>query len=812
MPTHPFSGVVQDVRFTFRQLRRDRVFTHVAVLTLGLGIGATTTLFTVLDAVVLRPLPFPHSERLVDIATTWQGGPGAVSVGNYFVMKERSRTLESIAARSGATFNLTEGGEPERVLGTHVTASYFPLLGLQPALGRVFTEAEDAVGAPKVAVLSHRLFVRRFGADPAVVGRSVSLSSVPHNVVGVMPESFGMPEDETEIWTPIAFDAERSFDAKYLGITARLRPGVSDAQLADDLRAMTLATLEAAPRENEGRTFVAAKLLDRIVGDYRQRLLVLLGAVSLVFLIACVNVASLLLARGAARAREISVRAALGAGRFRIARQLITEAFVLAALGAGAGIFIAAVALPIFIAQSPADVPRLADARLDPGTLLIAFVATLLSTLISGLIPALRESRAGLSSTAAQASRGSTSGVRDRARQAFVAVEVGLALMLLMGAGLLIRSGSNLDRVSPGFDPDNLLSARLALPPSAYPGEERPAAAVAWIVAELIAAPGVAEAAASTRPPMIGEVTYGLRIEGREPTPANRINARMQLVTPRYLETMRVPLRSGRTFTDLDQRSAPRVMIVNETLARSAWPGESPIGKRVACCEGSDAEPAWKEVVGVVKDTRARGLASSGPAEFYLPMDQAPRRAFDANARSITLVARAASGNPEALTSSVRGAVSAVDPTVPLYDIATMASRVSASTAVTRFNRLLLSCLGLVGLALAVIGIYGVIAYLVSQRTREISVRMALGARPGDVVRLVLRQGLGAVVAGVIIGGVGAFAQGQAIESLLFGVSGRDPWTFAIVALVLLLCALGASIGPAWRACRLEPAKALAEP
>jgi putative ABC transport system permease protein len=311
---------------------------------------------------------------------------------------------------------------------------------------------------------------------------------------------------------------------------------------------------------------------------------------------------------------------------------------------------------------------------------------------------------------------------------------------------------------------------------------------------------------------MIGEVTYGLRIEGRGPEPSDRINARMQLVTPRYLETMRVGQKAGRTFTALDRRSAPRVMIINESLARAAWPNESPIGKRVACCEGTDAAPAWKEVVGVVADTRTRGLASVAPAEFYLPMEQAPARAFDSNARSITLVARAATGRPETLTSSVRAAVRAVDPTVPLYDVATMASRVSASTALTRFNRLLLSCLGLAGLALAAIGIYGVIAYLVSQRAREISVRMAMGARPRDVVFLVAKQGLGAVVAGVALGGIGAFAQGHAIEAMLFGVSGRDPWTFAIVAAILLLIAVGAGAAPAWRAARIDPAKALAEP
>lgn len=806
------ADLAQDLRFALRSLRRDRGFTLVAVLTLALGIGATTALFAVIHAVVLNPLPFPESSRLVDLATTFQGGPGAVSVGNYFVIKERSRTFAGIAARSSATFNLTEGGEPERVLGAHVTAAYFDVLGLPPLLGRVFTEAEDQQGVARVAVISHGLFSRRFGGDRTVLGRTILLSGRPHTVIGVMPREFAIPEEEVEIWTPIAFGPERSFDAHYLGVTARLAPGVTFEQLTADTAAITAAVREAAPRDNEGRAVSGAMMLDRIVGGYQERLYVLLGAVSLVFLIACVNVASLLMARGAARQRELAVRAALGASRLRIARQLMTEALVLCGFGGIAGLTLAAVALPVLVAGGPADVPRLAEARLGGVAIAAAALVALVATLIAGIAPALRESRTGLASSAGQASRGSIGGVGDRLRQAFVATEVALALMLLMGAGLLIRSAQNLDRVSPGFDPQHLLTARIALPALAYPGEDRPAAAVAQMVADLEGAPGVERAAASTRPPLIGDVNYGLRIEGRATSPRERVNARMQLITPRYLETMGVPVRTGRGFGAADRRDAPRVMIVNETLARLAWPNQSPLGKRIACCEGSDAEPAWKEIVGVVADTRARGIAAAPMAEFYLPMDQAPRRAFDANGRSITLVVRGASANPATLTPLIRDAVRRVDASVPLYDVATMASRVEASTAVMRFNRLLLSCLAFAGLALAAIGIYGVIAYVVGQRTREISVRMAIGAMPRDVILMVLRQGLGAVGVGVVMGAFGVFAQARAINSVLFEVSGGDPWTLLSVASLMMLFALGASVLPAWRASRIAPTRALAEP
>ncbi|MBX7186477.1 MAG: ABC transporter permease [Vicinamibacteria bacterium] len=813
MSDQNLAAFARDVRFALRQLRRDRAFALAAIFTLSLGIGATTALFSVLQAVVLNPLPFPGSEQLIDIATTSQGEPGAISAGNYYVIRTGSRTLAGVAARSGATFNLTGDGDPERVPGARVTASYFKVLGIEPELGRPFTDSDESSANTRVVILSRRLFTRRFAADPAIIGRTILLSGSPYEVLGVMPETFRIPEDPAELWTPLGLtEAGASFDASYLSVVARLKDGVTDSGLAADIAALNRAILEAAPRDNEGRSLVANRLLDQIVGDYRPRLFLLLGAVSLVFLIACVNVAGLLMARGAARHREIAVRAALGAGRARLARQLMTEALVLCAMGTLGGIALSAAALPVFVSQSPAGVPRLAEAAISAPVLVATAVLALIATLLAGIAPALRESRADLTAGAAQNSRGSVGGVRDSVRQAFVAAETALALMLLMGAGLLIRSASNLERVSPGFDPQGLLTARVALPVSAYPGEEKPAAAAARMVEALASRPGVAEAAASTRPPLIGDVDYGLRIEGREPVPKNRINARMQLVTPGYLETLRVPLRAGRTFSDADLRSAPRVMIVSETLARLAWPGENPIGKRIACCEGRPDAPVWKEVIGVVADTKARGLQTPGFAEFYLPMDQAPSRSFEANGGSITLVARSSSANPAALAPLVRDAVRQVDPGLPLYDVATMQSRVAASSALMRFNRFLLSCLGLVGLALAAIGIYGVIAYLAGQRSREIGVRMALGARPVDVVRLVLSQGLAAVSVGLVLGGIGAFAQGQAVEALLFGVSGRDPGTFVAVAGVLALAAFGASMLPAMRAARIDPAKTLAEP
>lgn len=798
-----------DAAYALRQLRRAPGFAAAAVLTLGLGIGGTTAIFSAFDAVVLRPLPFPEPDRLIDVATAWQGGPGAVSAGNFALIARHSRAFQALATRNGATYNLTGDGEPERVAGARVSHEYFSVLGLSPALGRVFGPAEEEPGNEHVVVLSQRLHQRRFGADPAVVGRRIELGGVPHEVLGVMTAGFEIPGDDAELWKPIAFTAEQrgSFDAHYLGVLGRLRPGVTPEQLADDLGRVAAELVRAQPRDNEDRRLVAVPLVERVAGDNRARLAILLAAMALVLLIACANVANLLLARLALRERELAVRAALGAGRGRLARQLLAEAFVLCSLGGLLGLLLATLSLRLLVAHAPPGVPRLDQAALDPRALALAAAVVLAATLAAGLAPAAQAGRAEPGGRLGR--RGSVGGVRDRLRQALIAGEVGLALMLLTGAGLLVRSGANLDRVPPGFDASDLLSARLALPAAAYPGDELPARAFAGIVERLRQSPGVAGAAASSRPPLIGNITYGLLPEGRAPEPRNRINSRLQLVTPGYLELLRIPLRRGRYFDESDRRGAPRAMIVNETLARQAFPGRDAIGRRIDCCESDGGRPIWKEIVGVVGDTRARGPAEAGFAEFYLPIDQAPMRAFDAASRSLTLVVRPAGGEPERLAGALRQAVREVDPSLPLYDVATMASRLRGSTRVLRFNAALLALLGGVGLALAAVGLYGVIAYLVGQRTREIGVRVALGARPAQVVGLLVGQGLRALAAGLLLGALGCLAQARLLEGALFGVSARDPATLGVGAGLLLAVGLAAAALPARRAARLDPMRAL---
>lgn len=802
----------RDLAFAGRQMARAPGFTALATSVLALAIAGTATIFGAFDAVVRKPLPFPGPERLIDVATTWQGGPGAISVGNFLLIQREARSFARLAARNSITVNLADAGEPERVVGARVSHDYFEVLQLAPSLGRSFGAQEDQPGRERVVVLSQRLFVRRFGADPGIVGRTIHLSAVPFEVLGVMPAAFEIPGDDAELWVPIAFTPEQRvmFDAHYLGVLGRLRPGVGLEQLADDMRRVSFALERARPSDNQGRILVTARLLDRVVGESGQRLVLLLSAMALVLLIACTNVALLLLARGTARAREIAVRAALGAGSGRIVRQLLTEALSLCGLGALAGLLLASVLMPLFVSLCPPGVPRIGTATVDGRVIAVACAAALLATVVAGLVPALRAARWSGTGELVRSARGIEAVSQDRLRQGLVAAEIALAMMVLTGAGLLLRSGRNLDRAQPGFDPRDVLSARLALPAAAYPGDQEPARAFERLLARLRQAPGVAAAAASSRPPLVGDVSYGLLPEGRVPDPRNRIDSRLQLVTPGYLELMRVPLREGRLLTAEDRRGGPRVMVVNETLARRAFPGGSALGRRIACCEGDNQHPAWKEVVGVVADTRARGLGQPGFAEFYLPMDQAPARSFDAIGRSVTIVARARDGMPEALLGALRQAVREVDPALPLYDVATMASRLRSSTAVVRFNASLLATLGGVGLLLSAVGLYGVIAHVASRRSREIGLRMALGALPLQVVALVLRQGLGPLLAGLLAGTLGCLAQARAFESLLFGVGTRDPLTLAAAGVLLLAVGLVACALPARRAARLDPTRALA--
>jgi putative ABC transport system permease protein len=805
--------VRQDVAFAVRQMGRSPGFSALAVLTLALGIGATTAIFSVFYAVVLQPLPFPDADRIQVVATTRRDGPGNTSVGNFVYIEERQRSFAPLAAVDYRRFNLADGDQPQRVAGAAVTWDYFAVFGMDPLLGRTFRREEDAPGSDRVVVLSHRLWKRSFGADPAVVGRRVVLSGVSREVIGVMPEGLQVV-DGVDLWVPIAFTPERRvmYDEHFLDLYGRLRPGVSLAAARADLQAVARQLARDHPRENEERGATAWPLGEEIVGASRGRMGVLLGAVFLVLLIASVNVANLLLGRGSARAREIALRAALGAGRARIGRQLLTESLLLGLLAAAVGLVLAEGGRRLFLATAPEGLPRLASAQIDLRALAFAVGVSLVASLAFGLAPALQATRVDLRGGLTDAGRQATAGAgRDRIRRLLVAAEVALALTLLVGAGLLVRTGLNLLRAPLGFDPSGLLTARVGLPREGYEGHEKTARAFEDILEQLRSRPEVAASAFVSKLPLTpGQTTNGLFPEGGVFDPKNLIDTNLQIVTPGYFEAMRIPLRAGRYLTEADRRSAPRVMVIDEELARLAFPGRRAVGRRIACCEGSPDEPSWKEVVGVVASVATTAPGAPPKPQFYLPMDQVPVQAWDWIGRTLVLVVRARRSPPLVLPL-VREAVRTVDPSVPVYDVMTMAERRRGRMAQERFGAVLLSVLGLVGLVLAGVGIYGVVAWFVSQRTREIAVRIALGASAGDVVRMVVRQALGPVLAGVALGGVGALAAGRALRAMVYGVGLIDSTTLVGVVAVFVVVAALASGLPARRATRVDPARALAD-
>jgi predicted permease len=815
-----WSEALQDLAFALRQSARNPGFTAVAVFTLALGIGATTAIFSVLRAVVLQALPYPEADRLHSVFTTWRGSPSGTSAGNYLYIQERQRSYTYLAAVAYSPFNLTDGDLPERLLGAAVTHDYFPLLGLAPALGRVFTAEEDRPGQNRVVVLSHRLFERRFGGDPSAVGRQIRLSGVPHEVIGVMPAAFEAATSGEELWVPIAFTPERRamYDEHYLSLYGRLAPGTTLARARADLEAVVRDLVRDHPLDNPDRGASATPLLESLVGDYRQRLSVLMGAVALVLLIACANVANLLLGRAAARERELAVRGALGAGRSRLVRQLLTESVFLGALAAGVGLLVAELGRRLLLATAPPGVPRLEAARIDGGVLVFAVAVGLLASVVFGLAPALQISRVELRPGLGEGGRAVVSGGgRDRLRRLLIAAEVGLALTLLVGAGLLVRTGVNLQHASLGLEPEGLLTARVGFPREGYAGHERPARAFEAILERLRARASLRAAFVSRLPLTQGAGTNGLLPEGRPIDPANplknMISTDLQIVTTDYFETMRIPLRAGRFLRAQDRRGTSKVMVINEELARLAFPGQSAVGRRISCCEygeGGPGTPSWKEVVGVVGNVSRTSPGAPPVPQFYLPCDQVPVEAWDWISRSMGLVVRSAEASAVTVPL-IRQAVHDVDPTVPVYDVQTMSERRRSRTAQERFGAALLSALGLVGLLLAGVGIYGVVAFFVSQRRREIAVRLALGARPADVIGLVLRQGLRPVAVGLLLGVAGALAAGRALRAVLYGVDAADPPTLVAVGLTLFACGGLACLLPARRASRVDPARTLAE-
>jgi len=802
--------LLQNLRFAFRSLRKSPLLTGAVVLTLGLCIGATTAIFSVVHAVLFRPLPFAAPEGLLLVWETWQGEDGSFSAGNWADMKREDRSFTDLVPMRSVNFNLAGTDSPDNVPAARVGSGFFELLGVRPALGRSFLTEEDQPGRGNVAILSDGLWRDRFGADPGIVGREVRLDGQPHTVVGVMPATLDYTLMDEELWVPTAFTPERlaEHDEHFLIVVGRLKPGVALAEAQRGMDGIARWLQEHFPEDNKGRGIVIRPLIGEVIGDYRPRLYVLMGAVGFVLLIACANIANLLLARSAARSREIAIRAAVGAGRGHIIRQALTESLLLAVAGGALGVMVAYWGVSVLIALGPEDVPRLGTARVDGIVLLFALALTLLSGLVFGLAPAFRMAGQFPHEALKEGGRSAQSG-QDRLRSALVVAEIALALVLLTGAGLLIRSSVALNGTNPGFDPRGVLAARLSLPSIGYESPERVQQTFQRIADRLAVVPGVQSAALVSRAPLEGGGSNGLIPEGRPLDITSTINSHFRLVTPAYFETMRISLLRGRTFTDEDRSGAPRVMVINETLARQAFPGESPIGKRIACCEsGPNDEPLWKEVVGVVNDVRSQGLGEESGPEFYLPMAQVPTAAWDWIQRSMTVALRS-NGDPMVLAGAARAALAEVDPTLPLYNIGAMGDRVSDSLAQSRFSTMLLTVFGGIALLLAAIGVYGVISYGVTQRTQEIGIRVALGAQRNDVVGMVVRHGAVLSAVGLIVGLAGALVLTRLLSTLLFQVSPTDPPTFAAGMIILSFVALLAAMLPALRAARVDPVVAL---
>ncbi len=805
-------SLLHDIRFAIRSLRKSPALTASVVLTLALCIGATTAIFSVVYAVLFRPLPFTDPDGILLVRTHWRDMVSSFSAGNWADVHRQQRSFAYFVPAYGESVNLSGAEVPENVQGARVGHDYFAMLGVQPALGRSFLPEEDAEGRGDVVVLSDGLWRRRFGADRSVVGSEIRLDGRPHRVVGVMPASMDYALYDEELWVPAAFSAERRamHDEHYLSVLARLKPGVTPTQAEAELGSLGRWLETTYPKENRERTLAMAPLMEELVGDYRPRLYVLLGAVSFVLLIACANIANLLLARGAARSRETAIRAAIGAGRSHLLQQAFAESLVLAVAGGGLGLLLGYWGVSLLAAFGPEDVPRLAQARVDGTVVAFAVGLTLLSGLVFGMAPAFRSAARSPHEALKEGGRtGSRAGSRDGLRNALVVIEMALALVLLTGAGLLIRSAVALNGVDPGFDPTGVVAGRVSLPAVTYQSPEQVTRTFERIDERLAAIPGATHAAIASAAPLEGTNSNGLIPEGRPLELGSSINSLMRLVTPGWFETMRIELLRGRTFTAEDRPGAPLVMVINEALAREAFPGQDPIGKRIACCEaGPDGSPNWKEVIGVVRDVRTAGLDQDPVPEFYLPMVQAPAAAWTWTDRTMTVAVRT-QGDALALLPALRAAVSEVDPSVPLYNLGTMQGRVMDSMAQSRFSTMLLTVFGAIALTLAAIGVYGVISYGVTQRTQEIGIRMALGAGHAHVLGMVVRHGAVLAAIGLGLGLAGALALSRLIAGLLFRVSPTDPPTFLIGTLVLSLVAVLAAALPARRAALTDPMVAL---
>ena len=806
------NSLAHDLRFALRMIRNSPGFTIVAVLTLALGIGANAAIYSFVDAVLLRPLPYPHPEQIVQV---WEKPPegdrNGISTLNFLDWKNQNTVFTAMAAQTGGSATLTGVDTPVQLRGDRVSAAYFDIFGIKPLLGRTFAPDEDQPGKEHVVILSNRIWQSRFGSDPSVIGRTIHLDNQPYTIIGVLPADDPHSRGWSEIWTPLAFqpqDMTRNFH--WMMSWARLKPGVSIGQARTQMKAIAARIEHDYPDSNKGWSVTIDRFVDRVVGDdLRRSLLVLLGAVGAVLLIGCTNLANLLLARAAGREREIAIRAAIGAGRLRLVRQLLTESMVIACLGGTFGIALGyglMHALKTWIPQF--YLPSESVVRMDARVLLFTAAVILLTGILFGIAPALHAVRSDLAGSLKEGGRGATAGVvRNRLRGSLVVAEVALAFVLLSGAGLLIRSFYQLQQVDPGFETTNVLTMWLPMTDAQYPDAARVVNYLSQVMEKIDAVPGVRDAATTTALPLEGW-GYGMPflIDGQPFVDrAHRPGCFFKMVSPSYFRALGMRLLKGRTLSETDTQGAVPAVVVNESMVQHYFKNQEPLGRRVFIQQVVTAQHAlgpevpW-QVVGVVADEKVGGLDDTS-AGVYVSYKQSP---VVGNA----LVVRGAM-DPSALIKSIQRAVWSVNKNQALDDIKALEQIKTESLGPNRLRTILLGAFAALALLLAAIGIYGVISYSVAQRTHEMGVRAALGASSWDQLRLVLKSGLSLTLMGLALGVLGALALMQLLSSLLFGVSARDPWTLAAVGLVLAVVALAACYFPALRATRVDPTVAL---
>jgi putative ABC transport system permease protein len=810
----------QDLCFGARMLFKNTGFTAVAILSLALGIGANSAIFSVTNALLLRPLPYEDADRLVIL---WSRSPGLnvdqdwFSPGQYFDVKTQNQVFDQTAIAIGASFNITGQDKPEHVDGARVSSSFFPLFGAKPMFGRALLPEEDEPGKPQTVILSNGFWQRRFGADPYAIGKTLTLNGNSFEIVGVMPSDFNVNKavmltvnaiERADLWLPLAMsDSARTNRANEdFNIFGKLKPGVTVAEAQAEMDVIAGRMKQQFPDNyppDGGLTISVAPLLEQVVGDIGPALPVLFGAVGFVLLIACANVANLLLSRASVRQKEIAIRAAVGASRPRILRQLLTESALLALAGGLVGLLIAVAGLKALRTFGPQNIPRLNEVGIDARVLAFTCAVALMTAIIFGLVPALRASRVDLTQALKDGGR-SSSGASGRAhqklRRLLVISEVALSLVLLIGAGLLIRSYQRILDAHPGFNPRNLLSLRLSLPSSRYATPDSIATFFKRVNERISAAPGV-ESVCSTYSLPMSAVAFAwepITIEGYVPKNAqDTIISNVRIVSPEYFQTLGVSLVEGRLFNEHDRKGEPETTIVDEALAKRFWPNESAVGKRMQ--RGKSG--SWRTIVGVISDGKQYSMEKEPPIAVYYPFEQSL-------ARSMYLVVRTTS-DPNQMTTAITQEIQAQDADMPVFDVSSMDERLRDALSRRRFSMFMLGVFAAIASILAAIGIYGVMAYSVNQRTHEIGIRLALGAQPGDILRLIIRQALILVSVGVLIGLGGAFALTRIMSSLLFGINSTDGLTFAITPLLLGGVAFMASFIPARRAAKVDPMTAL---